>query len=340
MTLAGTLAVDQPGLPADLTVRVVNGRYADGDLVKAQLGADLKISGPLLGGGLISGTVNLARTEIQLPDKLGGAATAIDVTHINTPPGFTPPQASEPASATDSGGGSGGLALSITLNAPNGVFVRGFGIDAEAGGALTLGGTTGNPQAVGAFALRRGRMEALGKRFNFTSGSLTFAGDLVPLLNFEATTRTSDSVVTLHVTGRANDPTISFTSSPSLPEEEILSRLLFDRGVGKLSALQAAQLVDAVAQMTGALGGTSVFTRLRQATGLDNLDISQDSTGGTTVGVGKRLSDRVEVGVEAGSGTGGGRVSVDIDITDNLKANAAAGNNGEGKVGLSFEKEY
>ena len=162
----------------------------------------------------------------------------------------------------------------------------------------------------------------------------------MPVVDFAATTQTSDATVTLHVTGPANDPHISFTSSSGLPEEEVLSRLLFDRGVGSLSPLQAAQLVDAVAQMTGALGGTGLFSRVRQATGLDDLDIRQSATGGTTVGLAKRINDNLRLGVEAGTDPGSGRVVIDLDLTRNLKARGEAGESGEGKVGLTFEREY
>src|SRR5690606_9526217 len=109
----------------------------------------------------------------------GGGATAIDVTHINAPPGFVPPQPRlRPGSGAPAatGGGGGGLRLDITLIATQGVFVRGgFGIDAEVGGSLRIIGTTGNPQAIGGLQLRRGRMEALGRRFDFTRGEITFS---------------------------------------------------------------------------------------------------------------------------------------------------------------------
>ena len=122
--------------------------------------------------------------------------------------------------------------------------------------------------------MQRGRMDAIGKRFTFTTGTLTFSGSLVPIVDFAATTQTSDAVVTLNVTGPATDPQISLTSSPSMPEEEILSRLLFNQGVGTLSAAQALQLVDAVGQLTGATGG-GIVSRIRSVTGLDDLDIRQ-----------------------------------------------------------------
>ena len=340
VTISGSASMDAAaGLPAELAVRVRNGRYSDGDMINAAVSADLTISGSLLGNGTISGRVDLGRTEIRLPDRIGGSATAIDVRHVNAPQGFTPPTATRDVAAGRQAS-DGGLNLDISLAGNSGVYVRGFGIDAEVAGALNVGGTTGNPQAMGGLELRRGRIEALGKRFDFTRGVVTFEGSLVPFVDFEATTRTSDAVVTLTVVGSANDPTIRFTSSPELPEEEILSRLLFERSVGRLSPLQAVQLVDAVAQLTGAAAEGGIFARIRQATGLDDLDIRQSETGSTTVGVGTRINENIRFGVEAGADNASGRVTIDLDITNQLKARGEAGQDGTGKIGLTFEREY
>jgi translocation and assembly module TamB len=341
ITVAGSVGIADAGLPAQLTVRVANGRYADGNLINTTFNADLAINGPILGSGVVTGTVNLGRTEIQLPDRLAGSATAIDVKHVNAPRGFRPPKARETAKARGpAAGGSGGLRLDVNLTGNSGVFVRGFGIDSELGGSLHLTGTTGYPLTAGGFEMRRGRIEALGRRFDFSRGTLTFTGDLVPLLDFEALATTTDGTVTLHVSGPANDPQITFTSSPDMPQEEILSRLLFQRSVGTLSPLQAAQLIDAIAQLTGVSSGGGIFARIREATGLDDLDIRQSANGGTTVGVAKRINDNLRVGVEAGTDGAQGRVVIDLDLTKNLKARGEAGQDGSGKVGLTYEHEY
>ncbi len=339
IAITGSIATDQASLPADLTVRITNGRYSDGNVINTTFSGNLAVKGPLLGNGTVSGQIDLGRTEIQLPDRLGGSATAIDVQHVNAPAGFVPP---EPRARPAAAGGAptgGGLTLDVALSGNRGVFVRGFGIDAELGGALRIAGSTGNPQAIGGLQLQRGRIEAFGRRFEFTRGTLTFAGSLVPVVDFSATTQTSDATVTLNVTGPATNPQISFTSSSGLPQEEVLSRLLFDQGVGTLSAAQALQLVDAVGQLTGATNG-GIVSRIRKATGLDDLDIRQSATGGTTVGIGKRINDNVRLGVETGTDSASGRVVIDLDITKNLKASAGAGQDGSGKVGLTYEREY
>ena len=78
---------------------------------------------------------------------------------------------------------------------------------------------------------------------------------------------------------------------------------------------------------------------MRKLTGLDDLDVRQNDTGGTTVGIGKRINDNIRLGVEQDT-NGTGRVTIDLDITRNLKARGEAGGDGSGKVGLTYEREY
>jgi translocation and assembly module TamB len=262
------------------------------------------------------------------------------VRHINTAPGFVAP--AKPAKSEAHGAtGSGDLRLDIQVNNRAGISVRGFGIDAELGGSLNLRGTSGDPVAVGAFTLQRGRLDLIGHRFDMNRGTLTFSGDLIPVVDFAATNTGSDVNVTVLVTGRADDPQIAFTSSPSLPQEEVLSHLLFGKGLGSLSPVQAAQLLDSIAQLSGAFDrGNGFFDRVRRATGLDDLDIRQNATGGTVVGLGRRLGDNLRVGVEQDTQAGKGKVTIDLDIAKNLKARGEAGQDGSGKFGLTFEHEY
>ncbi len=324
---------------ADLTIRIAEGRYNDGRIVNAAFNADLAVRGPILGGGVLSGSVVLGRTEIRLPDRLGGAATAIDVTHLNAPRDFTPPSLRERSAAAGTSVNAT-FRLDVSVTNSGTVFVRGFGVDAVFGGSLNLAGTLSNPEAAGSFEMIRGRIELIGKRFDLVEGRLTFTGSLVPVLDFTAAASVTGAEVQVLVTGAADNPSVTFTSTPQLPEEEILSRLLFDRQISGLSPIQAAQLVDAAAQLSGVGGGQSLFSRVRQTVGLDDLDIRQNSAGGTTVGIGARINENVRLGVETGTNAREGRVTIDLGITDSLKARGEADASGSGRFGLSFEREY
>ncbi len=329
------------GLPVDIRIAATKARVTDGRIVTADLGAALTVTGSMTNGLAIAGKVDVARAEITVPEGGGGAPIQIDVKHRNTPADVN---ATLKRISKATGGGktkSGGdlsIGLNIDINAPRQLFVRGRGIDAELGGHLTVRGTLADVQPVGSFTLIRGRVLVIGQRIDFNEGTVTLQGDLNPYLSLSATT-TSDSVsVTASVEGYADNPSIVLSSTPELPQDEILARFLFKRSVSDLSAVQIAQLAEAVTQLAGGGQGNGVLDRLRAGTGLDDLDVNTDAQGNSAVTAGRYISKRVYLGVTAGEGGRTG-VSVNLDITDNVKARAEATQE-QSKAGVYFEKEY
>ena len=229
------------------------------------------------------------------------------------------------------------MALNLQISAPNGVFVRGRGIDAELGGDLAIAGTAAAPQVSGAFEMRRGRIVILTKRLDFTSGRITFGGGLIPILDLEATTTSAQTAITVNVNGMANDPHITFGSSPALPQDEVLARLIFGQSMSRLSPLQIAQLADAVSQLAGG-GSSSLLETLRSNLGVDDLDINTDESGQTTVSVGRYINNRTYLQIEQG-GEAGAQATINLDVGHGVKLKAGAGTEG-GTAGIFYEREY
>ena len=93
--------------------------------------------------------------------------------------------------------------------------------------------------------------------------------------------------------GRSFSPSITFTSTPTLPQEELLARLLFGTSVLELSAAEAIQLSSAVAGLQN--GGLDPINAIRKAVGLDRLRFvsANAATGqGTGIAVGKYIGRR------------------------------------------------
>jgi translocation and assembly module TamB len=92
------------------------------------------------------------------------------------------------------------------VNAPNQIYVRGRGVNAELGGQVRLTGTTNAVQPVGAFELLRGRFDILGQRIALSEGSITLVGDMDAFLNIVARTSGDAISVVIAVRGRISDP--------------------------------------------------------------------------------------------------------------------------------------
>ncbi|MGE0503486.1 MAG: translocation/assembly module TamB domain-containing protein [Rhizobiaceae bacterium] len=337
---SGTVGIDgSKGFPADLTLALTNGRYTDGKLVTASLSGRLALSGSLVDFPLLSGTIDLGKTVITVPETLPASLSRLGVQHRNAPAAVQ--RQDEALRPAEGSGGGGGLRLDIALSAPQQIFVQGRGLDAELGGTLRLTGTSGAPQATGDFTLRRGRLALLGRRLDFTRGTLSFSGSMIPYIDLAADSRVGDSTVSVLVSGFADNPKFSFSSTPMLPEDEILARLTFGRSMSNLSPLQIAQLAQAAAQLAGVGGSTSLLDTLRSKLGVDDLDVkTDDATGDTAVSAGKYLNDRTYVTIEKGEKAGSGKATIDLDVGRGVKLRGEAGEDGRAKGGIFFEREY
>lgn len=315
----------------------------DPTLYETRLNGDLTVKGPLAGGAMIAGRIALAETELRVPSTgFGGAAGLDGLRHIAEPADVraTRARAGQPGNGATAGRAGGGPAygLDVTLSAPNQVFVRGRGLDAELGGELRLNGTTAAVVPSGAFDLIRGRLDILGKRLELTEARLQMEGELVPNIRIVASTENDGITTGIEIDGPATNPTVGFTSSPDLPDEEILAQLLFGQDLQSLSAFQALQLANAVATLSGR-GGVGIVDKLRRGFGLDNLDVRTSTTGGAEVTAGKYLGKKLysEFSVDD---QGKSQVNLNLDVSKSITAKARASSDGSTGIGIFLEKDY
>ena len=343
VSITGRIAVaPAQSFPADLRLVARDARLLDSGLARLVANADIAVTGPLASTPRLSGRISILSLDVRVPERLGGASEPLrDARHV-APPAQTRARLAQAARAARPAGRRSApmfrAALDLAIDAPAGIFVRGRGIDAELGGSLRIGGTTLEPTANGAFDLRRGRLTILTQRLDFSRGRLTFSGaGFVPELDFVAETRAGDVTARVQVTGVADQPLFAFSSSPSLPEDEVLSRLLFQRAAGGLSPLQALQLAQAVAQLSG--GGPDTFEGVRRALGVDDLDVNF-AGGGPTVGISRAIGNRARINLKAGTRPENTGVGVDIDLTRRLRLQSEIGPDGRASVGIGIEQEY
>lgn len=337
----GTIAVDGTidltgQFPASLKLTADRAVITDGSLLSTTADGNLSLDGPLLGEPTISGRISLSRTAITIPERLPASISEIRIVHEDASSAvLRQAEAIQPGEATEA---RTAFKLDITVSAPNAIFVRGRGVDAELGGEVGITGTTLNPIVSGGFELVRGRLSILNRRLDFESGRITFGGSLVPIIDLRAVTSADSTNITITLQGVATNPQVELSSSPALPQDEILARLLFNRPSANLSALQIAQLADAVIQLTG---GTeqSLFNSLRDVLGFDNLDLSTDESGNTSVSVGKYLNENTYLEIEQSQDTGT-QANVNIDIGRNFILKGSAGSRGEASGGIFYEREY
>ena len=339
--LSGPVGLAAP-YPAELAIAFNNARITDPRLFETSLGGRLSVNGPLSGGALIAGALTLGPTEIRIPSSgLGGAGAIPEITHLNEPPPVrgTRRRAGLLDQARGGRGGSGpAYPLDVTITAANQLFVRGRGLDSEFGGALRLGGTTQDVVPSGGFNLIRGRLDILGQRLELDEARITMEGSFIPRLLLIATTDVEDTSVSVTVSGAADNPEIAFTSNPELPEEEVLARLIFGRGLESLSALQAARLALAVRTLAGR-GGEGIVGKLRANTGLADLDVTTTEDGSAAVRAGAYLNENIYTDVTVDS-AGETQLNLNLDVSKSVTVKGGVSSEGDTSIGIFFERDY
>lgn len=272
----------------DLRVAARGAHLLDANGLSATITGPLRIVSDGL-GGTIAGRVRIDEASW----RLGSAAAADRLPQIATR------EINVPADLGDAAAVGSSWRYLVNAAGPSRIDVRGMGLDSEWGADILLRGTTDAPRLGGTARVVRGAYSFAGTRFDLTRGIISFdeTAPIDPRLDITAETQTNGLSVRVRVTGNSQSPDIAFTSTPSLPEEELLARLLFGGSITTLSATDALQLGAAVASLRGG-GGMDPINRLRSAIGLDRLRIvPADPTinRATGVALGKNIGRRFYV---------------------------------------------
>ncbi len=339
LSMTGTLGVLQRGMPIDLKLTAKNATPITNDILTANLNADMSAKGTLRERLQIAGTVHVNHALIGIPNSLPPNVQVLDVTR----PGQAPPAPVEHRLV---------IGLDISLDAPREILVQGRGLNAELGGDVKIRGTTAKPSVSGGFQLIRGTFSLASAQLNFTMGDVSFNGAglrdrIDPTLDFTAQATSADATVTLHITGLADSPRFELSSSQPLPQDEILSRLLFGEAAAQLTTVQVAEIGAALVSLTGVGGGgLNPLQKVQKALGLNVLTVgSAPNTGtnpnqssGAAVTAGRYVSSRVFVAATQ-STTGVSQLQVDVDLTKHLKLQTRLGNGTATAQGVTPEDD-
>ena len=340
ISATGELRLDPAaGFPGSIRLTGQHAQLVANDIVSATADMALDISGPLGRRPKVDGHITIVGMDISVPSRFNSVAAPLPGTKHLNPTATARARLALAAKAKGSGARAPlfDATLALTISAMNRIFVRGRGIYAELGGNLHVNGSARDPQVTGGFELLRGSLMLLSSRLTFTRGNVRFHGDVMPDLDLVAETSTSGVTAQIAVTGPALQPAFQISSNPSLPEDEVLSRILFQKSSGSLSAFQALQLANAVATLSGK---ADAFENVRKSLGVDSLDISTSATGGALVSATRAINDRVSVGVTTGARPQDNGVNLNFDVNRHVRLQLGADSSGGSSAGVGLDWEY
>lgn len=344
IALDGSLLGEKPDAISG-TVGMKNFRLMDSDLGIVEASSDLKLDARLdegLAGGL-KGSVTVNRGDLLIPGNPGPSVETIEVRHVGRPGDAE----AEEQKALGAPFGED-FKLELTLGVPGNFFVRGRGLESEWEGGLGVKGTLAAPVIDGTIELKKGHANAGVSTLELTDGEIRLFTQKpgtppVVLIMLESESSVEGTVARMRVEGPVEDPEVTFSSDPELPQDEILARLIFGKPASELTATEAAQLGSAALTLSGALGGgPGVFDKIRRGLGVDRIafDPSIDNPASSSVTVGKYVTPKVYVSVKQDASGAAPGIAVDYEVTRRITLSAEDDGAGGESAGVKYEFDY
>lgn len=241
---------------------------------------------------------------------------------------------------------------------PNSFKVVGSGVDSSWKGDFYVRKSIVNPFLVGTVYLHEGTLDILGKVLRITHGEITFVDTdrNNPRLDIRAIKNLGEGItVAVEIKGTGDKTIVDFTSTPSMPKEEILALLLFGKKLGEVSVLQSVQLAELAKSNDGDSG---FFEKMRSSFGFDQFEFKTSTRGGASetdedatpeeraqgkksqaVRIGKEFG-KVQVAIEQGAGSETSKIVVSTPLGKNLALQGDVGAAQNSGVGISWIKRY
>ena len=330
------------GYPMNIAVTLDNARLARSENIAARATGNLTLEKVAGQAALLSGSLRLPETRYRIVRE--GAAQVPVLTGVRRKPPAGRQRISGDGLAAVGGSLFDLIRLDIALKAPDEIYVSGMGLESEWSADIVLRGTTQAPQVTGENELVRGTLGFAGRSFELQEGRVTFpTGDAFdPAIRLIADDTIETVTVTVSVTGRASNPQVAFSSVPGLPQDEIVSRILFGDSITTLSPLQAVQLAASLNTLSSGGGGLSPLGALQSATGIDRLRVlgPDDTVGrGAALAAGQYITKDIylEVITDARGYTA---TQLEISLTRALSLLSQAGGSGQSNLSIRYRKDY
>ena len=335
----------QAGYPAVIKATFDNAQLARGDPISTRATGELQFTNTATEGSTISGTLRLPETRYKVVRS--NAAEVPVLTGVRRPPPAPQPNTRRRVTGDRDPQPTGELfpiKLNIAVKADNELYVTGMGLESEWTADLRVTGTATNPRMVGEVNLVRGTYSFNSRRFDLTTGVLQFTGSvpIEPNIRLVASTDIDGVTVNLNVNGSAYKPQIAFSSSPSLPQDEIVSRILFGSSITNLSAIQAVQLAASLNSLRGSGGGLDPLGKIQSVAGIDRLRIlSPDGTSGrgTALAAGQYITKDIYIEIITDA-RGFTATQLEIALSRALSVLSSFSSFGGSNVNFQYRKEY
>lgn len=326
------------GVALSANIGLQGARFSAGPVERVDATGTLKVAGNQ-SELLVSGDVSLSSLQAKLftPENLG--LVDINVVAVGAD--------GQPVPETTAARQRTALRYDVRVEADDNIIVSGRGLNSEWRTSALISGTSNRPLVLGTMNLNRGDLEFSGRRFDLTRGSIGFdtLAPNDPTIDLRAERETRDGAsVAVVISGRSSALKVSLESTPTLPSEDVMALILFDKAADELSAFQSLQVADALTQLggVGVFGGKGFTGAARDALGLDllNVDVDQTDSSASLLTVGKYVTDGLFVSASQNARGENGSLRIEYEIGQSFSLETELRQDGDQTVSANWKKDF
>jgi translocation and assembly module TamB len=336
------LPVGGPG-GADLALQLNRFFAVRREAYEAAVSGTLTARGPLAAPEL-TGNLDVDRALVRpsgLPASEPTVARDTTIEVVGAPTPFEDTLAPGPATAL-----AEPLRLALTVTIARNAWIRRDDADIEIAGELKVTKAPQQPVRItGQIRLVRGWYMFKGRRFTLQEGTITFAGSAPPAPTFDLTAvhRAGEYEIEVHITGSADKPTLTLSSTPPLEQADILSVLLFGKATQQLGRGQSADLQDQALQLAAGYVVPELRTSVMNALGVDTLEVELPQGAEQTgrVSAGRYVADDVFLSLAQELGPRAAQeVGIEYEVGANVSVRGSTTTRGTSAIDLFWRYRY
>ena len=296
---------------------------------------------------IIKGNLEATKMDYAIINKINEVTETVDVIYINQNLREPPPTLLK-----DPERNSIPIEFDIFVKIPSTLNIDDDSLNSKWKGNIHLGGNLEKLSLKGDIYLTKGDYILNGQQFNLSQGNVTFGGDIEKktTLYLVASREIQEYRIDIVLQGNVINPKIILRSSPSLPQQEVLSLILFGKSPLEISAFQDQQLEQSLYSLLKDQSGPGFVSKLQKSIGIDRIDFNrQDSYGCEDVSIqfGKYLTRNLYISLNKGFGNEPTRLTVEAKLKNEFKVQVDAGestkgssDNASGQISILWKHDY
>ncbi|MEC7839564.1 MAG: translocation/assembly module TamB domain-containing protein [Chlamydiota bacterium] len=343
----GTIKLDPlEGFPTDIQLNLEGLRLIRLDNVSGIFDGTIHMKGDK-DKILMKGELTSQKTDYTIAKRIDEITETVDVVYINQPSNELPPTIIPKGKLADVP-----MELDINIHIPENLKVKDDDLNSTWSGDVNVSGTTDKIITKGELNLVKGDYLLNGQQFELNPGTITFNGnpEKKTSIYIVASRDINDYRVDIVLQGKLLNPNIVLRSSPPMPQQEVLSLILFGRSPTEISSFQDQQLEQSLSNLTKDQSGPGFVDKIQKTIGIDRIDINRqeyDDREEVSIQVGKYITRDVYISLNKGFGDEPTRVALEAKLKHNFKVQLDAGESSRGsddkaagQISLLWKHDY